>query len=83
MNVRIKSKVAVSDSGFVFDPSTGDSYSVNPIGVEIIQLLKEKSSTDDVLKSILERYETDEKTIDKDLFEFIQLLLNLQLAEKV
>ncbi len=83
MNVRIKSNVAVSDSGFVFDPSTGDSYSVNPIGVEIIQLLKEKSSTDDVLKSILERYETDEKTIDKDLFEFIQLLLNLQLAEKV
>ena len=83
MNVRIKSNVAVSDSGFVFDPSTGDSYSVKPIGVEIIQLLKEKSSTDDVLKSILERYETDEKTIDKDLFEFIQLLLNLQLAEKV
>jgi hypothetical protein len=83
MNVRIRSNVAVSDSGFVFDPSTGDSYSVNPIGVEIIQLLKEKSSTDEILKSILERYETDEKTIDKDLFEFIQLLLNLQLAEKV
>ena len=26
MQLRIKGNIAVSDSGFVFDPSTGDSY---------------------------------------------------------
>ncbi len=83
MNIRIKSNIALSDSGFVFDPGTGDSYSVNPIGVEIIQLLKENRSQEEIIKNLVDRYETDEKTIDKDLYEFIQLLLNQQLAEKL
>ena len=33
--MKIKTNIALSDSGFLFNPSTGDSYSVNPIGQEI------------------------------------------------
>ena len=39
--MKLKKNIAISDSGFLFNPSTGDSYSVNPIGTEIIELLKE------------------------------------------
>ncbi len=31
--MNVKKDIAISDSGFVFDPTTGESYSVNPIGV--------------------------------------------------
>ena len=39
--MNIKKSIALSDSGFVFDPSSGDSFSTNPIGLEIINQLKE------------------------------------------
>ena len=35
--MRLKKNIAVSDSGFVFNPTTGDSYSLNPVGKEILQ----------------------------------------------
>ena len=41
--MQIKSKLAISSSGFVFDPTTGDSYSLNPIGAEIANLIKEET----------------------------------------
>ncbi len=83
MNIRLKSNIAVSDNGFVFDSSTGDSYSVNPIGVEIIQLMKENKSSEEIIQSLEERYEVDAQTIDRDLYEFVQVLLSQQLAEKL
>lgn len=39
--MQIKSNVAISDSGFLFNPSSGESYTVNPIGIEIIDFLKQ------------------------------------------
>jgi len=41
MLIKLKNNIAVSNSGFVFNPTTGDSFSVNPIGEFMIQLLKE------------------------------------------
>ena len=81
MNIRIKSNVAVSDTGFVFDPRTGDSYSMNPIAIEIIYLLKDNKNLDAIVKSINERYEVEEKTIEKDLYDFYQMLVNFHLAD--
>jgi len=39
--MNIKKNIALSDSGFIFNPSTGESFSMNPIGLEIITMLKE------------------------------------------
>ncbi len=46
--MKLKKNLALSDSGFVFDPSTGDSFSTNPIGLEIIRMLKEGKTTNDI-----------------------------------
>jgi hypothetical protein len=40
--MKLKKDIAISDSGFLFNPSSGDSYSLNPIGVEILKLMQEK-----------------------------------------
>ncbi|MBX7206408.1 MAG: PqqD family protein [Bacteroidia bacterium] len=79
--MKIKRNIALSDSGFVFNPSTGDSFSTNPIGIEIIKLLKEGKNEDEVKKHLIKTYMTDEVTLEKDYYDFVNMLLKLQLAE--
>ena len=83
MNIRMKSNIAVSDNGFVFDPSTGNSYSVNPIGVQIMHWMRQVSSEEELKEHLLNQYSTDSKTIEKDLYDFFNMLLNLELAERL
>ena len=33
--MNIKKNVAVSDSGMIFNPDTGETFTVNPIGADI------------------------------------------------
>ncbi len=54
--MKIKPNIAVSDSGFVFNPDTGESFTVNPIGVEIINLLKESNNTSEISNQIRLKY---------------------------
>jgi len=83
MQIRIKGNIAVSDSGFVFDPATGDSFSINPIGVEIIRLMKDIKDEAEIIRLIAEKYDADERTIEKDLYDFVNLLLSHELADKL
>ncbi len=80
--MKIKNNIAVSDSGFVFNPATGESFSANPIGMEIMELLKKGTPTQEISNTILEKYETDAPTIDKDLHDFIQILKQYTLIEE-
>ncbi|NTW33132.1 MAG: PqqD family protein [Bacteroidetes bacterium] len=79
--MNIKKNIALSDSGFIFNPSTGESFSVNPIGVEIINLLKEGKEKDEVKEAILEKYQTDEATFERDYYDFVNNLNHYLLAE--
>lgn len=72
--MKLKKSVAVSETGLLFHPETGESYSVNPIGIELINLMKEGKSFDEIRALILERYNTDEATFEKDFQDFIGIL---------
>ena len=78
---KIKRNIALSDSGFVFDPSTGDSFSTNPIGLEIIKLMKENKTTEEIKAAIVKQYMVDEVSFEKDLYDFVNMLSKLKLAE--
>ena len=80
--MKIKKNIALSDSGFIFDPSTGDSFNTNPIGLEIVQLLKKGLSQKEIGVHILENYHTDESTFEKDFYDFINMLSKLKLTER-
>ncbi len=80
--MNIKKNIALSDSGFVFDPSCGDSFSANPIGLEIITKLKEGNSKEEIKKYVLDTYMTDEITFEKDYYDFTSTLLKLNVAEE-
>lgn len=79
--MNINKNVAVSDSGFVFNPTTGESFSANPIGTEIIEMLKQGKSQDEIKERILENYITEQDIIDKDIFEFFELLKQYSLID--
>lgn len=70
----IKKNIATNEFGFVFNPATGDSYSSNPIAAEIIQLMKDSRSLNEIKKTLLEKYEVDKLTIEKDIDDFVSLL---------
>lgn len=79
--MNIQKNVAVSDSGFVFNPTTGESFSVNPIGTEIIQMVKQGKSKSEITDNILENYETEMDVIEKDIFEFFEMLKQYSLLD--
>jgi len=79
--MNIKKNIAISDSGFLFNPSSGDSYSLNPVGQEILKLLKDDKSDEEVVEYILKNYMTDKDAVEKDLYDFKHMLENFKLSE--
>jgi len=79
--MKVNKNIAISENGFIFNAGRGDSYSVNPIGKEILEMIKEQKSQDDIKSYILDTYDVDEETIDKDLYDFITQLSNNNLIE--
>jgi hypothetical protein len=77
----MRKNIALSDSGFIFNPSTGDSYSANPIGQFIIQSLQSNKTDEEISKAILDEYMIDAATVEKDLYDFKNMLKNYKLTE--
>jgi hypothetical protein len=80
--MKIKKDIAVSDSGFVFNPSTGESFSVNPIGMEIISLIKEGKSLEDIGDHFVQNYHVELPIVEKDLQDFLEMLEFYSLKEQ-
>ena len=79
--MQIKKNIAISESGFIFNPSTGESFSINPTGTEIFNYIKEGKEYDEIQQLFLEKYNTDKDTFDKDFHDFIGFLKQYQLIE--
>jgi adenylate kinase family enzyme len=80
--MELKKNLAVSDTGFVFDANSGESYSLNPIGLEILNYLKQGMQDDEIKEKIMEKYDVDGSTFDLVYFDFIRTLQQFDLFEK-
>ena len=76
----IKKDVAMSESGFLFDPATGSSFNLNPTGVQIVKAFQEGKSTDEVAVMLVERYGIETSQALKDLYDFEQVLTQYKLS---
>ena len=79
--MKIKKNIALSDSGFVFDPATGNSFTTNPIGLEIINLLKQEKTPEEIEKEITSAYAIDAEIFERDLSDFVNVLTKMRLTE--
>lgn len=80
--MKVKKNIAISDSGFIFNPTTGDSFSANPVGLEIIKLMKNGFNKDDIRNHLLSLYTVDEASFEKDYYDFVNLLVHHQIVEE-
>ena len=78
----IKGNIAVSDNGFVFNPSTGDSYTLNNTGKEALAFIKEGKDINQITKLMMEKYEVDQATIERYLVDFVNDLRINNLLEE-
>lgn len=79
--MKIKKNIAISDSGFIFNPSTGESFSVNPIGVEIIKMLKDNKEKEEIKAYILGKFQTDDATFERDFYDFVNIMNHYLITE--
>lgn len=70
----LKKNIATSESGFIFNPSSGDSYSANTVAAEIVQLLKQGTASSSVKEQILQKYEVDPFRLEQDWDDFMNQL---------
>ncbi len=79
--MRLKKNIAVSESGFVFDPTSGDSFSLNGIGLEIIEMLKQGKADEYIIRWLLEKYDVDKGSLEKYFYDFTSMLRYYQLTD--
>ena len=70
----IKKNIAVSESGFVFDPSSGDSYSLNSIGLEILTLIRDGQNLTEITRVITDKYDVDPIVFEQYYLDFVAQL---------
>ncbi len=81
MNNRIEN-LAINESGFIFDPITGITYTVNEVGRFILERLKDGASTDDIVRAIGEEFESEDKDVYRHTLEFVHNLTENGLIDK-
>ncbi|RLD60497.1 MAG: PqqD family protein [Bacteroidetes bacterium] len=79
--MRVKKNIAISETGFIFNPATGDSFTLNPIGLEILSFIEKNKKYEEIANTILEKYDVDSITFEKNYYDFIQMLKNNHLLE--
>jgi len=79
--MKLKRNIAISESGFLFDPTGGESYSLNEVGLEIVNLMRDKKSNQEIASIIAENYEVDQDDFEKYFFDFLGMLKQFKLLE--
>jgi hypothetical protein len=67
----IKGNIALSENGFVFNPSTGDSFTLNNTGKEVLMLIKEGKNVNQITDLMIEKYDVDKVTLERYLTDFV------------
>ena len=67
-------QLAISPSGFVFDPRTGATFSLNETGRLITEAVREGRSLQDIVHLLEDRFDTAGADLQRDVLELVRLL---------
>lgn len=81
MNVENLKQLAMNDNGFIFDPSSGYSYTTNETGLAILKMLAAGLGKEDIRSAMLEEYEVSADNFDSDFDHYKLMLEAFSLAE--
>jgi hypothetical protein len=63
-------RLAISESGFVFDPASGNSFTVNETGLTILRALQQDYDLAHLNTQLLRQHEVTPRELERDLIEF-------------
>jgi PqqD family protein of HPr-rel-A system len=72
--------LALNPDGFAFDPTTGESYTLNPTGLVVLEGLREGLTEEEVAARLVERFEVTEEEASRDVDDFLDHLRTFRLA---
>ena len=82
MNFSKLKQIAISDSGFLFNPVNGDMFQLNSTGLFLLEQCKQQKSVEDILCSFLEEFDVEAIDAKKDLDIFLKQLIMYGILEK-
>ena len=60
--MKIAPEVKISDNGFVFNSKTGDSFSLNSAGLELMKMIAEEKEPEEIKQTFISKYDVDDLT---------------------
>ena len=74
----ILKRLALNEEGFLFDPTTGDSFLLNTTGVVLLRGVQEGLDEPRLLARLVERFEVDPAQAARDVDDFLVQLRALR-----
>lgn len=71
---RVLQQLAISDTGFLFDPRSGQSFSLNGTALDSLQLLRQGHSLGEAVEELVNRYQCTAEVAEAGLESFVQQL---------
>jgi len=79
--MKIKSNIALSESGFIFNPNTGESFTLNPTGQTLFGLIREGKDYSEIRDYFLKHFDCEESLFEKDFEDFMHMMTSYQMME--
>jgi len=77
------SELAVSETGFVFDPRTGATFSVNQTGLAVLTALRSQADAGDITETLRERFEGTPSDVREHVDDFLRALRQMGISVDV
>ena len=75
----LSDRITLTESGFLFDHSSGVTYTLNGTGTAIMQMLLESKESDDIIAELMKRFEVEERDARFDLDQFVSQIRKFSL----
>jgi len=82
VTVKISEELNPTKKGFLFDPYTGHTYTLNTIAVFVFKKLQEGMNVSDIAKVLADEYKIDEKKVLADIKDFVVHIKDFNLEKK-
>lgn len=67
-------QLAINEEGFVFDPTSGESFTVNRTGLVVLKGLREDKTREQIAALLVESFEVSQDEAEADAADFIARL---------
>ena len=79
--MKLNKTIAVSCTGLLTNPASGEAFSANPIGLEIISHMKRGKSFEEICRIILDEYDVEREIFENDFRKFAGAMRRHELLE--